>query len=192
MPSSSLQLALIELWVAKPALLWLNTTWQSLTGIAGEPWDFDSDADLEARATNVEEWTVAQAKTVKDFMVSYKETPGTDGCHVDSKGRLHSDGRQLWNKWIKEHWCNTWKVNKIIDQVFYREGCSPHTVLARHAIADPAQVRMGHISDRRGSSMIGRGPVSFRRSKKHKLRQQFRGTWRLKCSATKHLSPATF
>jgi hypothetical protein len=192
MPSSSLQLALIALWVAKPSLLWLNATWQSLTGITGEPWDYDSEADLEARATNVEEWTVAQAKTVKEFMVSCKETSGTDECHVDSKGNSHSEGRTLWNTWIKAHWCKTWKVNKMIDQVFDLESCSPHTVLARHIISDPAQVRMSHIKGRRGSSVIDRGPASFRRSKKHRLRQQFRSTWRLQCSATRHLSPATF
>ncbi|KAG1741027.1 P-loop containing nucleoside triphosphate hydrolase protein [Suillus occidentalis] len=140
MPSSSLQLALIALWVAKPSLLWLNETWQSLTGITGEPWDYDSDADLEARATIVEEWTVSQAKTVKEFMVSCKEISGTDECHVDSQGNSHSEGRKLWNSWIKAHWCKTWKVNTIIDQVFDLESCSPHTVLARHMISDPAQL----------------------------------------------------
>ncbi|KAG2343746.1 hypothetical protein BDR05DRAFT_883628 [Suillus weaverae] len=140
MPSSSLQLALIALWVAKPSLLWLNTAWQSLTGIAGEPWDYDPDDDMEARAKNVEEWTVAQAKAVKEYMANCKARPGTSGLHFNRQDNAHADGRAIWNMWIKEHWLKTWKVNRTIDQVFDQEGCSPHTVLARHAITDPAQL----------------------------------------------------
>ncbi|KAG2134741.1 hypothetical protein BD769DRAFT_1385786 [Suillus cothurnatus] len=129
MPSSSLQLALIALWVEKPSIPWLNPTWQSLTGIAGVPWDYDSDDNLEARAPNVKEWTVSQAKAVKEFMAHCKETPGTVGRHSHRPDDTHAEGRAIWNMWIKEQWFKTWK-----------EGCCPYTVLARRAITDPAQL----------------------------------------------------
>ncbi|KAG2063373.1 hypothetical protein BDR04DRAFT_1038198 [Suillus decipiens] len=140
MPSLSLQLALIALWISKPSSLWLNTAWQSLTGIAGEPWDYASDADMGARATNVEEWTVAQAKAVKEYMVNCKTRPELLRSNSYRPNDVHADGRTMWNAWIKEHWFRTWKVNRIIDEVFDQEGCSPHTVLARHSITDPAQL----------------------------------------------------
>jgi hypothetical protein len=140
MPSSSLQLALIALWVEKPSIPWLNPTWQSLTGIAGVPWDYDSDDNLEARAPNVKEWTVSQAKAVKEFMAHCKETPGTVGRHSHRPDDTHAEGRAIWNMWIKEQWFKTWKVNIMIDHMFNQEGCCPYTVLARRAITDPAQV----------------------------------------------------
>ncbi|KAG2134716.1 P-loop containing nucleoside triphosphate hydrolase protein [Suillus cothurnatus] len=140
MPSSSLQLALIALWVEKPSIPWLNPTWQSLTGIAGVPWDYDSDDNLEARAPNVKEWTVSQAKAVKEFMAHCKETPGTVERHSHRPDDTHAEGRAIWNIWIKEQWFKTWKVNIMIDHMFNQEGCCPYTVLARHAITDPAQL----------------------------------------------------
>ncbi|KAG2365352.1 P-loop containing nucleoside triphosphate hydrolase protein [Suillus spraguei] len=73
-------------------------------------------------------------------MVNCKARPELLGSYSDRQKDAHANGRMIWNAWIKEQWFKTWKINRIIDQVFDQEGCSPHTVLARHSITDPAQL----------------------------------------------------
>ncbi|KAG2045712.1 hypothetical protein BDR06DRAFT_1015378 [Suillus hirtellus] len=136
MPSTSLQLALIALWVAKPDLLWLNATWQTLTGINGEPWMHDHETDLQAHSTFVDEWTVAQARAVQKFMTNCQARKDSLVQYYAQRNDDDADGRTLWNKWVKEHWAKTWKLNAIIDDVFAQENCSPHEVLVRHGITN--------------------------------------------------------
>ncbi|KAG2045912.1 hypothetical protein BDR06DRAFT_900013 [Suillus hirtellus] len=73
-------------------------------------------------------------------MFNCQVKPGSVLRHSDREDNAHAAGRAVWNTWIKEQWCKKWKINRIIDKIFEEEGCTPHAVLARHDITDPAQL----------------------------------------------------
>ncbi|KAG2128852.1 hypothetical protein BD769DRAFT_1456880 [Suillus cothurnatus] len=126
MPTTPLSLALVELWIANPALPWSNPVWQSLTHIPGVPWAYDRGRGV----TCVAEWTVDKAQAVEAFMNNCR-TAEDPAEHFAAKGKDDDhEGRSAWNAWVKTSWVK-WNINKLMDCIFEESGCEPHVVMAR-------------------------------------------------------------
>jgi hypothetical protein len=126
MPTTPLSLALVELWIADPALPWSNPVWQSLTHIPGVPWAYDRGRGV----TLVAEWTVDKAQAVEAFMNNCR-TAQDPAEHFAAKGKDNDhEGRSAWNAWVKTSWVK-WNINKLMDCIFEESGCEPHVVMAR-------------------------------------------------------------
>jgi hypothetical protein len=124
MPTTPLSLALIQLWIANPALPWSNPVWQSLTHVPGDPWACGGGL------THVAEWTVGKAQAVEAFMNNCK-TAEDPAEHYAVKGKDDDhEGRSLWNAWVKTSWAK-WNINKLVDRILEESGCEPHNVMAR-------------------------------------------------------------
>ncbi|KAG2057257.1 hypothetical protein BDR06DRAFT_1005291 [Suillus hirtellus] len=116
MPITPYPLALIQLWIANPGLLWSNPVWQSVTHVVGELWAYDHGKDVAAatRYHDVTGWTVGKAQAVEAFIKNYND----------------HEGRCLWNTWVKTSWAK-WNINKLVDEIFKDSGCVPHNIMAR-------------------------------------------------------------
>jgi hypothetical protein len=68
MPTISYALALIQLWIANPALPWSSHVWQSLTHVHGNLWEYDHGGDAPITATHVAKWMVGKAEAVEAFL----------------------------------------------------------------------------------------------------------------------------
>lgn len=126
MPTTPLSLALIQLWIANPALPWSNSVWQSITHVPGDPWAYDHSRGV----THVAEWTVGEAQAVEAFVKNCK-TAEDPAEHYAVKGKDDDhEGRSLWNAWVKTSWAK-WNINKLVDRILEESGCEPHAVMAR-------------------------------------------------------------
>ncbi|KAG1819852.1 uncharacterized protein BJ212DRAFT_1298248 [Suillus subaureus] len=126
MPTTPLSLALIQLWIADPALPWSNPVWQSLTHIPGDPWAYGHGKG----ASHVAEWTVDEAQAVEAFMNNCK-TAEDPAEHYAVKGKdKDHEGRTAWNAWVQTSWAK-WNINKLVDRILEESGCEPHVVMAR-------------------------------------------------------------
>ncbi|KAG2360494.1 hypothetical protein BDR07DRAFT_1610732 [Suillus spraguei] len=127
MTIAPLSLALIELWIANPALPWSNPVWQSLTHVPGDPWAY---YDHVGGITHVAEWTVDKAQAVEAFINNCKmaEDPAE---HYAVKGRDYDhEGRSTWDAWVRMSWAK-WNINKLVDRILEESGCEPHYVMER-------------------------------------------------------------
>ncbi|KAG1798808.1 P-loop containing nucleoside triphosphate hydrolase protein [Suillus variegatus] len=130
MPTISYALALVQLWIANPALPWSSHVWQSLTHIHGNPWEYDHGGDATATATHVAEWTVGKAQAVEAFLNNC-QTAEDPAEHYGTKRRDNDhEGRSAWNAWVKTSWAK-WKINKLLDDILQESGCEPHEAMAR-------------------------------------------------------------
>jgi hypothetical protein len=130
MPTISYALALIQLWVANPALPWSSHVWQSLTHIHGNPWEYNHGGDATATATYVAEWTAGKAQAVEAFLNNC-QTAEDPAEHYGMKRKDNDhEGRSAWNTWVKMSWAK-WKINKLIDDILLESGCEPHEAMAR-------------------------------------------------------------
>ncbi|KAG1841574.1 P-loop containing nucleoside triphosphate hydrolase protein [Suillus subluteus] len=132
MPTIPYPLALIQLWIANPALPWSNPVWQSVTHVLGEPWAYDhgEDATALAKYHGVTGWTVGKAQAVEAFINNCKMAK-EPAEHYGLKRRDNDhEGRCLWNTWVKTSWAK-WNINKLVDDIFEDSGCAPHNVMAR-------------------------------------------------------------
>ncbi|KAG2335631.1 hypothetical protein BDR05DRAFT_898054 [Suillus weaverae] len=136
MPTISYALALVQLWIANPALPWSSHVWQGLTHIQGNPWEYDHDSDATATATHVADWTVGKAQAVEAFLNNCQtaEDPA-EHYGVKRKDNDH-EGRSAWNDWVKTSW-GQWKINKLLDNVLQESGCEPHEAMARAKCKTP-------------------------------------------------------
>lgn len=102
MPTTPLSLALIELWIANPALPWFNPVWQSLTRVPGSPWAY---YDHGGGVTHVAEWTADKARAVEVFMNNCRtaEDPAEYYHAVKGKNDDH-EGRSTWDVWVRTSW----------------------------------------------------------------------------------------
>ncbi|KAG1862704.1 hypothetical protein F4604DRAFT_1786171 [Suillus subluteus] len=125
MPTTPLSFALIQLWIADPALPWSNPVWQSLTRIPGDPWAYDHGRGV----THVAEWTVDTAQAVEAFMNKCRAAEDPAEHAVKGKDKDH-EGRTAWNAWVKTSWAK-WNINKLVDCILEESGCEPHVVMAR-------------------------------------------------------------
>lgn len=125
MPTTPLSFALIQLWIADPALPWSNPVWQSLTHIPGDPWAYDRGRSV----TQVAEWTVDKAQAVEAFMNNCRIAENPTEYAAKGKDKVH-EGRTAWNAWVKTSWAK-WNINKLVDCILEESGCEPHVVMAR-------------------------------------------------------------
>ncbi|KAG2040339.1 hypothetical protein BDR03DRAFT_1090086 [Suillus americanus] len=107
MPTTPLSFALIQLWIADPALPWSNPVWQSLTHIPGDPWAYDRGRSV----TQVAEWTVDKAQAVEAFMNNCRIAENPTEYAAKGKDKVH-EGRTAWNAWVKTSWAK-WNINKL-------------------------------------------------------------------------------
>lgn len=128
MPTTPLSLALIELWIANPALPWFNPVWQSLTRVPGSPWAY---YDHGGGVTHVAEWTADKARAVEVFMNNCRtaEDPAEYYHAVKGKNDDH-EGRSTWDVWVRTSWVK-WNISELIDHIVEESGCEPHRVMAR-------------------------------------------------------------
>ncbi|KAG2359170.1 P-loop containing nucleoside triphosphate hydrolase protein [Suillus spraguei] len=134
MPTTSYALALIQLWIANPALPWSSHAWQSLTHIQGNPWEYNR-ADATA-ATHVAEWTVGKAQAVEAFLNNC-QTAEDPAEHYSVKRKDNDyEGRSAWNAWVKKSWAK-WNINKLLDNILKENGCEPHDAMARAKCKTP-------------------------------------------------------
>jgi hypothetical protein len=130
MPTISYALALIQLWIANPALPWSSHVWQSLTHVHGNPWEYDHGGDAPATAIHVAKWTVGKAEAVEAFLNNC-QTAEDPAEHYGTKRRDNDhEGRSAWNAWVKTSWAK-WKINKLLDDILQESGCEPHEAMAR-------------------------------------------------------------
>ncbi|KAG1838889.1 P-loop containing nucleoside triphosphate hydrolase protein [Suillus subluteus] len=132
MPTISYALALIQLWIANPALPWSNPVWQSVTHVLGEPWAYDHGEDVTAAARyhDVTGWTVGKAQAVEAFINNCKMAEEPAEHYALKRQDNDHEGRCLWNTWVKTSWTK-WNINKLVDDIFEDSGCAPHNVMAR-------------------------------------------------------------
>ncbi|KAG1785036.1 P-loop containing nucleoside triphosphate hydrolase protein [Suillus plorans] len=132
MPIIPYPLALIQLWIANPALPWSNPVWQSVTHVVGEPWAYDHGEDVTAAARyyDVTGWTVGKAQAVEAFINNCKMAEEPAEHYALKRQDNDHEGRCLWNAWVKTSWAK-WNINKLVDEIFEESGCAPHNVMAR-------------------------------------------------------------
>jgi hypothetical protein len=153
MPAISLPLALIQLWIANPALPWSNPVWQSVTHVLSEPWAYDHGEDVTAAARyyDITGWTVGKAQAVEAFINNCKVAEEPAEHYAIKRQDNDHEGRCLWNAWVKASWPK-WNINKLVDDIFEDSGCAPHNVMARLNCKTPDDV--SHVPIRLSHDLI--------------------------------------
>ncbi|KAG2073417.1 hypothetical protein BDR04DRAFT_1184379 [Suillus decipiens] len=127
MSIAPLSLALIELWIANPALPWSNPLWQSLTHIPGDPWAY---YDHVGGIIHVAEWTIDKAQAAKAFMNNCRMAEDPAERYAVKEKNYDHEGRSTWGAWVRTSWAK-WNIKKLVNHILEESGCEPHYVMER-------------------------------------------------------------